>query len=319
MVCLVTNIGIIGFSEANGHPYSFSAIINGYKSEEIRSNGWEVIANYLDAKPKEEIGISDARVSHIWTQNLEVSKKIASSTYISNVCVRPEEMLGQVQAVIIARDDWESHFELAKLFLSENIPVFIDKPLTLDLDELTYFAKYLENGLLMSCSGYRYSVEMETVSFRAEESIYTSAICVNDFTKYGIHLLESLAALDSKFISPEIVSRNNSQITSYFFTYEDFGPMQLTCLGPASKTFQVDFFMKSRNERTQISDNFSAFKETLSTFIEMVNTRLPAINPSETISLMLILISASTLAPGETINFQKFYEDFQLRLINSHD
>ena len=39
--------GIIGISSGNGHPYAFSAIINGYNEKEMAKCRFEVIPEYL--------------------------------------------------------------------------------------------------------------------------------------------------------------------------------------------------------------------------------------------------------------------------------
>ena len=41
------NIGIIGLNEGNGHPISFSCIINGYDDAELKKVGWDVIYKYI--------------------------------------------------------------------------------------------------------------------------------------------------------------------------------------------------------------------------------------------------------------------------------
>ena len=40
-------IGIIGTSEGNGHPYSFSAIINGYDDKNMSMSGWNKRKRFL--------------------------------------------------------------------------------------------------------------------------------------------------------------------------------------------------------------------------------------------------------------------------------
>ena len=45
-------IGIIGFSKNNGHPYSFSAIINGYSKHHFKKIGYKFILEYLNKQPK---------------------------------------------------------------------------------------------------------------------------------------------------------------------------------------------------------------------------------------------------------------------------
>ena len=67
-------IGIIGFSKNNGHPYSFSAIINGYNKTYFKKVGYKFILEYLNKQPKKnflknELKISDKslRLSHLFS------------------------------------------------------------------------------------------------------------------------------------------------------------------------------------------------------------------------------------------------------------
>ena len=76
---MVKNVGMIGVSEGNGHPYSFSAIINGYDKAAMQQSGWSGIFDYLEKKPEGEFGIDGFKVSHVWTQSPEESKKIAAA------------------------------------------------------------------------------------------------------------------------------------------------------------------------------------------------------------------------------------------------
>ena len=71
-------------------------------------------------------------------------------------------MIGEIDAVIIARDV-EITSKLAKPFLELGIPVFIDKPLGLDQTE-RYFSQYLDEGKLMSCSGFRFAKELDKIT-----------------------------------------------------------------------------------------------------------------------------------------------------------
>ena len=44
-------------------------------------------------------------------------------------------MIEHVDAVVIGRDDWKCHKSIASVFLEADKYVFIDKPLSLDMDE----------------------------------------------------------------------------------------------------------------------------------------------------------------------------------------
>ena len=74
-------LGIIGISEGNGHPYSWSAIFNGYDTQAMKLCPFPVIPQYLSERefPSDfltEIG----EVTHIYTQDYELSKQIAKAS-----------------------------------------------------------------------------------------------------------------------------------------------------------------------------------------------------------------------------------------------
>ena len=159
MVSLVIKLGIIGLrNKDNGHPFSFSAIINGYNEKHFKNSNYKNILNYLKKKPKKSFGIKDVKVTHAWTQNMTITKTLCKSCNIDNAVRDYKEMSGNVNGVIVARDDL--HYSISKHFLKKKIPVFIDKPLTSKIKELNFFKKYLKNGLLMSTSGLRFANEV---------------------------------------------------------------------------------------------------------------------------------------------------------------
>ena len=141
-------IGIIGTSEGNGHPYSFSAIINGYDDKNMSMSGWNNIYMYLKERDFSDFGISDAKVTHVWTQSFDESIKIANVSRIDNVVDNYDDMIENVDAVIIARDDYKSHIKIAKSFLEAGKYVFIDKPLSLDINDIIYFKPFLRRVVI---------------------------------------------------------------------------------------------------------------------------------------------------------------------------
>ncbi|MEN8251827.1 MAG: Gfo/Idh/MocA family oxidoreductase, partial [Bacteroidota bacterium] len=149
----ILKLGIIGMSEGNGHPYSWSAIINGdFNREEMNNCGFAGIPIYLEAN-SDTLGINDVQVTHVWTQDKNLSTHIAKASGIRNVVDSMEDMIGEVDAVLLARDDPENHVKMARPFLDADIPVFIDKPLAITKEDLEYFKQQNELGkLLMSSS-----------------------------------------------------------------------------------------------------------------------------------------------------------------------
>ena len=150
-----------------------------------------------------------------------------------------EDMIGQVDAVILARDDYENHFAMAMPFLEAGLAVFIDKPLTLDIEELRAFRPYLESGRLFSCSGMRYARELDDV--RASLKDYGALKLVrgavlNSWEKYGVHLLDAVFSfLPSSAVS---VSALEASHFSVAVSLNDGCLLQIDALGQMPEDLQ---------------------------------------------------------------------------------
>jgi hypothetical protein len=156
------NIGIIGMSDGNGHPYSWSAIFNGYDKKIMEKCEFPAIPIYLKKQKFPDVQIKNAKVTHIWTQDKYLSKKIASSTLIENVVDNYQDLVGNVDAIILARDDAENHISIASFFLKKSMPIFIDKPLALSVsDAKKILSLQSYDGQIFSCSSMRYSTELK--------------------------------------------------------------------------------------------------------------------------------------------------------------
>ncbi len=78
-------------SEGNGHPYSWSAIINGdFDRTAMDKCGFAGIPLYLEAN-SDTLGIDGAQVTHIWTQERKISEHIAVASGIGKVVDREEK------------------------------------------------------------------------------------------------------------------------------------------------------------------------------------------------------------------------------------
>jgi hypothetical protein len=293
----VIRAGIIGYSEGNGHPFSFSAIVNGYDDEKFAAAGWQVIHNYLRAQGPDRFGIAGVRITCAWTQDPQLTRTLCAACRIETACATLEELIGKVDAVIVARDDWQSHAQLAMPFLEAGLPVFVDKPLTLDDGELERFEPYLRGGQLMSCSGLRYAQELD--AFRQPRSTWpigtpklVEASVLFGVEKYGIHLIEAVASLDPAWGRAAGVTRLDVPHDAWLITLSDGVPFVLHCLGSVGKTFHVSLYGDRGHCHFDLHDNFSAFRRTMERFFEQVKTGTPAIDPDETLAIMRLIQEA---------------------------
>lgn len=111
-------LAMVGMVEGNGHPYSWSAIINGYNPAKMADCPYPVIPEYLGEQPRDEISIAGAEVTHIWADKKRDAEDVAEATYIDNVVNNPEDVIGEVDGVIIPTDNGDNHVSRVKRFIS---------------------------------------------------------------------------------------------------------------------------------------------------------------------------------------------------------
>lgn len=310
MGSLVKSFGIIGLSEGNGHPFSYGSIINGYSPEGLAASGWPGIYQYVRRRHASEFGLDGWTITHAWTQDPESTKKLCAACRIPHGVGDYREFLGKVDAVIIARDDYETHFQIAGPFLEAGLPVFIDKPLSLDVSELRAFKPYLEKGQLMSCSGMRYSRELDEP--RADLAAYDRlklirGAIVLSWEKYGVHLLEAILAIVPA--RPVSVRMQLAEHASAVVRLDDGVLIQIDALGECARTFHVELFGTQRTGAFDITDNFSMFRRMLWEFAQSIRTGQLAIPPERTLEIMRVLI-AGRVARNE--NREVFLNEIQL-------
>ncbi len=289
---LVKSLGIIGVSEGNGHPFSYSSIINGFSPEGLADSGWPGIYEYVRRRHASEFGLGGWRVTHAWTQNPETTKKLCAACRIANPMADYREFLGKVDAVIVARDDYEMHFQIAQPFLEAALPVLVDKPLSIDPDELCLLKPYLESGQLMSCSGMRYARELDEP--RANLVTYgrlklIRGAIVLSWEKYGVHLLDAAFGLTAA--CPISVWMRQSDLSFASIRLDDGMLIEIDALGESAPTFHLELFGARRNGAFDITDNFSMFRRMLWEFVHSIETGKPAIPSQRTLDVMRVLIA----------------------------
>ncbi len=189
-------LGMIGLSPGNGHPYSWSAIFNGYDLATMENCGFSVIPRYLEKQQFPKDAIAEAKVTHVWAQDKGIASHIAKAALIEHVVEHYTDMIGQVDGVLLARDDAETHYEFAAPFLKAGMPIYIDKPLALsvaDAKQLVDMQQY--PGQLFSCSALRYAKEFklsESELAQLGRLRHIHATVPKDWDKYAVHVIEPL-------------------------------------------------------------------------------------------------------------------------------
>lgn len=308
-------LAMLGMIEGNGHPYSWSAIINGYNPVEMAKCPYAAIPAYLGRQPLETMGIPGARVTHVWTDDPEDAPKVAAASLIENVVARPEDVIGQVDAVVIATDDGTDHVRRARPFVEAGLPVFIDKPMAITLAELRQFMTWQREGrVLLSTSGMRYAPAMrlteEQKTLLGDLRWVTSFTC-KTWERYGIHALEAVyPLLGPGFVSVQTQGRPGSDIVH--LVHQSGAQVTLPAIHDAYGSFgAVHLYGTQGQLALKLDDTYNAFRGQLVAFIDMLKTGRPPFEFSQTVELMAIIIAGirSRETGGAPIPLQQIYDE----------
>ena len=192
-------LAMVGFVEGNGHPYSWSAIINGYDPQRMAESPFPVIAEYLGEHPLDDVSIPNVTVSHIWADDPQIGREIAETTYIPNVVNKPSDILGAVDGIIIPTDDGDNHIDRVQPFIDADVPIFVDKPLATNISDLSQFIRLHESGVpITSSSAMRYAPAVDSLDDSIESSHdiqWVTNATHKTWKRYGIHTIEPITRL----------------------------------------------------------------------------------------------------------------------------
>lgn len=305
-------LGIIGMSEGNAHPYSWSSIINGrFDRGEIVRMGYPAVADYLTAN-RDTLGVPGAEVVCVWTQERSISESIARSAGIVHVVDELIDMIPLVDAVLLSRDDAENHVAMARPFLEAGLPIFIDKPLAYTLDDLAWFADWNSRGrLIMSCSSMRYANECRVVKQQIGQSgkiELVTAVGKKDWKKYGVHMLEAMFSLldDPRPATVQHVGEPGKDVVHIEFENGIHATVHLFM--EISGTFQLTLFGHKGWQTADIRNSYSMFRDNIIEFVRSVDegaSRLP-FAATENIIRTLIAAKESAAQGGEAIIMAEF-------------
>lgn len=288
-------LGVIGMSEGNGHPYSWSAIFNGFDQNEMNRCPFPVIPEYLIKQQFPEDFLSDlAEVTHIWTQDREISELVANASRIKQICDTKEEMIGAIDALLLARDDAENHYTHALPFLEAGIPVYVDKPYAISVNDAhRLWDACIYPDQTFTCSALQFAKEFHVRQIKDLGNVeYIWATVPKSWEKYAVHIIEPVLKLIpnrgdllnvTKMPShgdklKGVVVTWSSGITAQFQTTSDLPvPLSIRVLG--TNGFKELHF----------GDTFSAFRKALETFIRVVRKEVVNIPQAFTLEMVKIL------------------------------
>ncbi|MFA9478942.1 Gfo/Idh/MocA family oxidoreductase [Phycisphaerales bacterium AB-hyl4] len=290
-------LAMLGMVEGNGHPYSWSAIVNGrYDADVMAKCGYPVIAQYLGAQPKENLGIPGAQVTHVWCDQRTDAEQVARAAYIDHIVDKPEDVIGHVDAVIIATDVGHEHLDRARPFIEADLPVFIDKPLTDREDHLRQFHAWWQQGkAILSTSCMRYATEFAQLREQLPATgtpRLIFATMLKDWERYGIHGLESIYGLLPPGGWQRVVNTGTPELNIVHLTHEAGVDIVLAVGHDLVGGYgHVSVIGSKATVRAEFRDTFAAFKAQLVAFVDYLRCGVSPVPQTETIEQMKIIIA----------------------------
>lgn len=285
-------LGIIGMSEGNGHPYSWTAIFNGYDAEKMRDCPFPVIPQYLAERRFPEEALTSATVTHIWTQDHAISEHIAHASLIDTIVDAPEDMIGKVDGLLLARDDAENHARFAMPFLKAGLPIYIDKPLALTVStarELIEAQCY--PGQIFSCTSLRYAKELQlSESDRREigKIRHIVGTTPRKWDKYAVHIIEpALLLVPDRGAATSMTAsgyENGARTLKAF--YANDVDISVTAYETATAPISLRVIGTTGWRDLQFFDSFTAFRSSLSAFADSAIDRTQAIPTDFTLEVV---------------------------------
>ena len=266
-------LGIIGLSPGNGHPYSWSAVFNGYDPAAMEQCGFPVIPRYLERQVFPRDTVSGAKVTHVWAQEKEQASHIAKATFIETVVDSYTDMIGEVDGVLLARDDAETHYEFAAPFLRAGIPIYIDKPLALSVAEAKQLIALQQYpGQLFSCSALRYAKEFSLSESDLDQLgrlRHIQATVPKDWDKYAVHVIEPLLLLAKDRGSAKRISTwRSGDTTTLCVEYSDGLQILVSTMGSSHAPLALRVMGDRGWKDLFFQDSYFAFKSALFEFVQ---------------------------------------------------
>jgi len=270
----VIRLGIVALEST--HVDAFCRIFNSDPSEPTRLEGAAVVA--LCDQDNDPARV--AELQHEWKIEVVVS--------------RPSDLLGMVDAALICARDGSRHLEQAEPFLEEGLPVFVDKPMALDLDDANeMIGLALDHGApLMSASGLRYADEL-TAALEAlgdEEVVHASLVGPGELFFYGIHLTDMLSAI----MGPGVQAVANVGEVEFDLMAVSFGDgrsASLQLLREAHARHHGELLTADGSVCFEIQAH-TFYNRLMQRFLAMVETGEPPISYEEMLEALAVLVAA---------------------------
>ena len=192
----------------------------------------DAFLKFICDKEKEEF--KDIEVVGIYSDDANACEKLRLAF---NVPVLEDygDAAGKVDGIIITARHGDNHYKYAKPYIASKIPMFIDKPITVNEDEAIEFMRSLkENGIRIS-GGSSLKQDAFVKQLKSEAKNETDGKTIGGFVRapykseniyggfyfYAQHLVEMICEIFGRFPLSVTAKQNGKQV-HVLFHYEEY-------------------------------------------------------------------------------------------------
>lgn len=290
---------MLGMIPGNGHPFSWSSIINSYDPVVMAQCPYPGITKYMSVHAPATVGIPGAKVTHVWTDNPAEAPLVAATALIPHVVQKPEDVIGHVDAVFISTDDGFEHVRRARPFVEAGLPVFVDKPLAIGLADLAMFIAWEKSGArILSSSGMRYAPEIDAYLPGATGAAalgtlrWISSTGAKAWENYGIHALEPIfRILGPGFTSVRLETAPGLEVAH--ITHRSGAQLTIPMIYDGGATFGTIHLCGTAGQATiRCTDTYTTFRRQLVAYVDFLRAGGRSAYPfRDTVELMAVIIA----------------------------
>lgn len=216
----------------------------------------------------------DVEVKGIYSYDAEVTKKLNEEFNVP-VMENYDSLVGQVDGIVVTARHGSNHYKYAKPYIEAGIPMFIDKPITSDVNEAKEFmaACQKHNVLVTGGSMLKHVDEVKEAKALVDEAktdeklaviggLVCAPILINSeydgFWFYSQHLVETLGAVYGYDVKSVFATQNDNKV-SVIFRYADYDILGNYTQG--ANVYHVDVIRKSGVESKKLNLNGASKKE----------------------------------------------------------
>lgn len=241
--------------------------------------------------------LEGGQVVAIWGEPRADADALAAKHGIASVVDEPTAMIGAIDAVLVVDDTGggASHGRLARPFLEAGLPTFIDKPMTLEIDEAVALFDLAEQrgAPLMSASALRYAAELIDLQGRlAEIGPISSIVSVGpgDWYYYGVHAVEMYQTILGADAQARWVQRHAfEQRDVVLVGYDERPTVIVETLRDASYVFHLTVYGANGWTDCDVTDHHAFYRNLMAAALEMAQTGRSPVSRAQTLDVLGVL------------------------------